>query len=1090
MPYLEATMTSKFAAAAAVLLFLATPSARAAEVFMPRSPALSPDGATVVFGFQGDLWRVPAQGGEAVRLTAHPAYDTAPVFSPDGRSLAFASNRFGDDDVFVVPLEGGPPTRLTFAGTGDVPRAFAPDGRTVYFTSRRLFDYPMSPQIHAVPVTGGQPVRLVDVFADEVATADGRTFVYAEGSTGGGRMRYRGTYQRELFTWTRGGDPAPLTANRGYDSNPMTAPDGRIYWLSDQDAALTANVWTMDADGGGKRQLTFFEGDGVRAASLGLAGRRLVLERGTDLYVFEPGAGEPRRLAITVAADQIENPVVVETKTADAADLAVADDGDELALTIAGEIVLLNREQGGRAVVAMPGPALEQTPSFRPGGADTLLLVGDRDGEDAVYLLVSGDPQEPLLRKARRHELVRLTDGDVPCGRATWSPDGRRIAYVRGLGDLHVMKADGSGDETLVRHWDLDSFAWSPDSRWLAFGRADRDFNTDIWLVPAEGGEAVNVTRHPAYDENPVWSPDGRRLYWSTTRHAHDPGDRGHDVYALYLTLADHERTREEWEIEQKSRDDKKKDGDKDKDKDKDKEKEKIVVAVDFQDIHLRGRRLTNLPDDERPVAADPHGDRVYFLAQRGEASDLWSVDRFGEDRKAVTEGDTKPRRLRLDAKGKTFTYLKGGKPATTPADGGKTETVSFTARLTIDRPAVRLRVMDEAWRTLRDRFYDPDMHGVDWPGLRGKYAAWVKGVAHDTDFGDVMNLMLGELNASHMGFRPGWEPIGNYGDDGWLGLEFDSAHDGEGLKVARVLRNGPCDRARCRLQPGDLLLSVDGRPVGRDASLESALENGAGVPAWLTVRRGREQLEFQAVPQKWAEERQLQYHETERERRARAEQRSDGRVGYVHIQGMGLGEVERFQQELFAAADGKEALVIDVRDNGGGWTTDLLLTMLTQPVHAFTISRDGEVGYPQTERQPFYRWSKPVAVICNEGSYSNAEIFSHAMQTIGRGPVVGAETGGNVISTGGFGNRYRGFVRLPFRGWWIWGDAVRTERNGRPQEAKRDGAGCVPDVPVALTPADRLHRRDPQLDRAVDLMLEAADAERRKPQPEPRAEG
>jgi tricorn protease len=201
----------------------------------------------------------------------------------------------------------------------------------------------------------------------------------------------------------------------------------------------------------------------------------------------------------------------------------------------------------------------------------------------------------------------------------------------------------------------------------------------------------------------------------------------------------------------------------------------------------------------------------------------------------------------------------------------------------------------------------------------------------------------------------------------------------------------------------------------------------------------------------------------------------------------MGWGEVERFEQNLFAAADGKEALIIDVRNNGGGWTTDLLLTILTQPVHAYTIPRDGDIGYPQTERQPFYRWSKPIAVICNEGSYSNAEIFSHAIKTIGRGPVVGWETGGNVISTSGFGNRYEGYIRLPFRGWYVWGDKKNPQRNHKNQEGVHELTGFIPDYPVKLTPADRLNGRDPQLQKAIDLMVEAADAEKAKPQREDR---
>ncbi|MBU1677023.1 hypothetical protein KKA85_14740, partial [bacterium] len=905
-----------------------------------------------------------------------------------------------------------------------------------------------------------------------------------------GRQRYRGSYQRELYRWTRGGDPVRLTENRGYDTHPMVAPDGRIYWLGDMDETRTANVWTMDADGGGKRQLTRFAGDGVRAAALSADGSLIVLEQGLHLHALATTGGDPVRLRIDVAADAIENPVVVENRSGEAAELAVSDDGDEFAMVIDGEIVLVNRKLGGRATVPVPGPWREADIALRPGGADTLLLVTDRGGEDTVCLLVSDDDDQKLLRSARRHRLVELTDGKRPCARPAWSPDGERIAYVGGNGDLRVMDADGKHDKSLSASWNLNDFAWSPDGRWLAYARFDPDYNSDIWIVPGEGGEPVNVTRHPEYDEDPVWSPDGTMLAWNTTRHNHAPDRRDTDVYFLYLREEDHDRTRERWEILQKTRDDEPAKGDDagdDETDDEAKAEEKIEVVIDFDEIHLRGRRLTSLPGSEYVQAIDPHGDRIYFTANVGDERDLYSVDRFGEDRKAVTTGGVEPAAVHLDAKLKILAFLKGGAPATIGADGGEVESTDFTARLTVDRPAVRLRTLDEAWRTLRDRFYDPDMHGVDWPAMRAKYGAWVAHAACDVDFGDVMNLMLGELNASHMGYRPGWDSPGDYGDDGWLGLEFDRAHTGRGLKVARVLIDGPCDMAPDRVRVGDVLLGVDGRAVGRDASLEAALETRADLPTWLLLERGGDELEFQVAPTGWRSIQVLNHRDAERAKRAYTEERSDGRVGYVHIQGMGFAEVERFQQSLFAAADGKEALVIDVRDNGGGWTTDLLLTILTQPVHAFTVGRDGEAGYPQVERQPFYRWSQPVAVICNEGSYSNAEIFSHAIKTLGRGPVVGVETGGNVISTGAFRNRYRGYVRLPGRGWYVWGDETHPERNGKPQEARHELTGCLPDHVVELTPADRLHDRDPQLDKAVALMLEAADAELRKPRRMPR---
>jgi tricorn protease len=1082
-------------------------SALATEVFMPRHPAVSPDGQLVVFSFQGDLWSVPVGGGQATRLTAHEAYDSRPVFSPKGDLLAFASNRYGDYDVYTMPVKGGAPQRLTFSAVSEAPDAFSPDGKTIYFASRRLFEYPMGSQIHAVPTAGGTPYRVVDIFGDEVATADGETFIIAEGRVKPQRLRYRGSYQREIYSWREGSDPVRLTENRGYDIEPMVAPDGRIYWIGDQNDAKCFNIYTMNADGSDKKQLTSYKDDGIRAASLSADGKTMVFERATSIYSLElkpeGKAGKPREMKIEVAADLIENPVVIENKTAGAEELAVSSDGEEFALVIEGEIVLVSKELGGRSNVAIPGAHRERHISFKPGTADTLLFVTDRFGEDQVCLLISADEEDPTLRTAREFKIIQLTDHKRPATEPLWSPEGDRILYTRGNGDLRVMDADGDNDKALHESWSVGGYSWSPDGRWVAYSHSDNNFNSEIMIIPSEGGDPVNVTMHPDYDNGPVWSADGTMLAWTSHRHSTSPSNPTTDVFFLYLQRELDERTKEEWEIWEKTRDKKKdkKPGKKGKGEDEEKkdeekedgdkeeadEEEKLEVVIDFEDIHLRSRRLTSKVGSETVVAIDPKGDRIYFVGRQSGETDLFSVNRFGEEEEQVTKGNTRPRSIALDEKGKKFFFLQRGKPSWTKADGGKVESTDFTARLVIDRPAVRLQVLDEGWRMIRDRFYDPGMHGVDWRKMRKKYGEWATKVAHDVDFGDVVNFMLGELNASHMGYYPRWESIGDYGTDGYLGLEFSDRSDRGGLVVDAVLPHGPCDKVQSRLLPGDKLLEVDGLKVGTQENLYRALETKADLPLWLMVEREGEEMEFQVVPVGYGTIRNLAYQKMEKEKRSFTENASAGRVGYVHIQGMGWSEVQRFEQNLYAAAHDKEALVIDVRNNGGGWTTDLLLTILTQPEHAYTIPRDGEIGYPQPERQPFVRWSKPIAVICNEGSYSNAEIFSHAIKTIGRGPVVGWETGGNVISTGGFGNRYNGYIRMPYRGWYVWGDEKNPERNHKNQEGVHDLPGFLPDYPVWLSPADRLHGRDPQLQKAIELMIEAADAEKKKPQREDR---
>ncbi|MEZ4388230.1 MAG: S41 family peptidase [Candidatus Krumholzibacteriia bacterium] len=1065
------------------------PVLRAEPAVFPRRPAISPDGATVVFTSQGDLWRVAATGGRAERLTAHPAYDRDPVFSPDGTRLAFASDREGSFDVYVMPAAGGRPERLTFAPSDDIPQDWSGDGRLVYFSAVRPWRYPVREQIQQVPVDGGTPTRVFDLFAGEVAVQpDGPGVYLTVGADRFGRVGYRGTYQPDVWWYVPGAAPERLTDGLGYDTDPMWGPAGSLYWRAEDDQTHAFNIWRLDRATGERRRLTDFREEGVRNARLSRDGRRLVCEAGEDLWIMDTADAKLRKLVIDLAADEITAARTSDVVSGDADELAVADDGDELAMVIRGEVVLVNRELEGRATVLLPSPWRESDAAFRPGSADTLLIVSDREEEDGVPysrigLIVSDDPEQTTLRLAERHRVLWLTPAGRECGDPLWSPDGRRIAYREGEGTLMVMDADGSHRRTLYEGWDNPEAAWSPDSRWLAYAVATgEDFNTDIWLVPADGGEPTNVSQHPDYDTGPVWSADGSMLAWNTRRYANQQ-----DVVFCYLTRALHERSREEWEIWQKTRDEKPQGKDKDKDKDEaaDGSASKPPhepIAIDLDDIHLRVQRLTDLPGDERVVAIHPQGDRIVVAATVGGKRDLFTVDRFGEDREALTEGGAGDRAAFLAADGKTVWWLKDGRPARVPLKGGKVETTSFKARLATDRHALRRQVVEETYRTLRDRFYDPDMHGIDWDRQRRKALRLAAAVDHDADFADVMNIMLRSLNASHMGYYPGGR--GDRGGVGWLGLEFDAAHRGPGVRVAQVVPRGPADLDQGGLAAGDVILAVDGVDLAADGNLYDLIARAGGDPVRVRYRRDAAERETVLRPVQWSEVRQRIYDADVRANRRRVEELSDGRVGYVHIQGMGQREVELFERDLYAAAHDKDALVIDVRYNGGGWTTDLLLTILTQPVHAYTVPRGGGFGYPDAERLPLQRWNKPVAVICDESSYSNAEIFSHAIKTLGRGPVVGQTTGGNVISTGGWRTLDGGFVRLPFRGWYVWGDQTHPERNNRNQEH----GGCVPDYLVPRGPAEMLRGEDPQLDKAVSLMQEAArQAARTEPEKRPR---
>ncbi len=1071
-----------------IILLLSFPLAGMAdEVFFPRFPDISPDGKTVVFTFQGDIWTASVDGGQAQRLTANPAYDQFAVFSPDGKSIVFTSNRNGSYDLYIMPSTGGIPERLTFSPATDLAQDWTPDGKTILLKSRHPYEYPVDYQIFTMPASGGTPFRFTEFFANEIVVSpDGKSYLLAIGDNRFGRRGYRGTLQSDIWLWKEGQDPVKITDDPGYDTDPMWAPDGNtVYFRGEDDKSNAFNIWKMNLDGSGRTRLTNFTDKtlGVRNARISESGI-IVFEAEYGIYTFDPTSGKkPVQIKLEAAADLIEKPVVTSTFTSGASDLTADSEGEEYAIIVEGDIVLINKELGGRATVPVPDPARDQNIAFKPGTADTLLFDTDRWGEgkdrvQRVALLISDDKDESLLREAKKWKIEYLTGTDENCFDPQWSPDGKKIAYVSGQGDLMVMDADGGGKKKLFTSPNTPSFSWSPDSRWIAYSVEDNEYNGDIWIIPAKGGEAYNVSQHPDDDFSPKWSKDGRMIAWTTRRH-----DNQYDVYFAYLTKADDQRTKEEWEIWEKTRD---KPNKKDKDEEeKDEDEEEIApedtfeVRIDFDGLYERGRRLTSSPNTETAAAIHPRGDKIFFVRHTDGDASLIAVNRFGKDEETIIE--SLDGGVLFDATAEKFYLIKGGKPAVVGMDGGKVETTDFEALLTIDKPARHLQILDEAYYTLGDWFYDPRMHGVDWAHQRDLVEPIIRNAFTEEDFADGMNLMIRGLNSSHMGYYP---PGRNsaYRTPGFLGLEFDPTYKGKGLKVASVMMDSPADMVKTRILPDDIITEVNGMPVSATENYFRTMVDRDDNPAFVTFKRGGETLTYKLSPTSWSGMFDIAYNQMVKENRAYVEKKSNGKVGYVHIQGMGWAQVELFERDLYAAAHDKDALIIDVRWNGGGWTTDMLLTILTQPEHAYTIGRDGDIGYPQP-RYPMYRWTKPIAVICDENSYSNAEIFSHAIKTIDRGPVVGNITGGNVISTGGWTTQDGGHVRMPFRGFYVWGDKKHPERNNKNQEH----GGAIPDYIVVLTPGDRMHDRDPQLDKATDLMIEAAKEEAMKPTPKPK---
>jgi len=1075
-------MLARLAALIALCLTLgfAPVAAQDTDPFM-RHPSVHPDGDRIAFSYQGDLWTVPVDGGTPERLTIHEAYEGRPRWDPDGNRIAFTSDRFGNDDLYVMDAAGSTPDRLTYHSTGDAIGGWTPDGRILFDTDRTYAQAEWSDEIYAVDGDGGTPDRLLDaVGSSPRMSPDGRFIAFERGYNGTDKKGYEGPADRDVWVYDTEKDSyTQVTAYAGNDHNPVWTGPRTLLYISEQSGTYNVHRLRLTNQGaadGSPEAVTTFDEDGVRALSASRDGSVIAFERRTDLHVIENG-GEPRPLDVTVPADYRFDPTEKMEMSNGLRDYAVAPDGEQIALVLRGELFLMQNETGEPRTTRLTDHSYRDR-SVAWMNDSTLVFSSDRSGNQYdLYRLTSADPEHPGdLYDALQHRVERLTDTPEDERVLAMAPNHDRVAFRRGAmtpygeGQL-VTAAVESGaieDETvLVEGWNAPTdVAWSPDSEWLAYSQNNLNFNSDIYIHAADGSEGpVNVSQHPRSDGAPVWSPDGSKLGFVSDRSGNDA-----DIWFVWLQEEDWEKTTRDWEAMEE-----------DEKSDDDESDDPPEVTIDRDDIHDRLERVTALPGGEDDPVIAEDGDTFYFVggqdagpAEYDSEVDLYRIQWDGSERTRVTEGDVDPSDVRLtpDHSQITFTH-SGGRLARVPTASNELERLAFSASMTVNHEAERTQIFDEVGRALGQGFYDPNFHGDDWNELLEEYRPRALNASTTQDFQDVVNLMLGELNASHMGYYSGDRADTQEEQTGRLGVELDPVANG--VEVQRVVPRSPADREAGTLREGDVITSVDGRSVAEADNFYQLLEGTVEEKVLLSVTGpdGTERTVRIRPTERLDEE---LYREWVEERKALVEEYSDGRLGYVHVEGMNWESFEHFERELYASGHDKEGLIIDVRYNGGGWTTDYLMTVLNVERHAYTVprgatddlERDHEQfrdHYPFGERLPYAAWTKPVAALANENSYSNAEIFSHAFKNLDHGTLVGRPTFGAVISTGGMGLLDGSFVRMPFRAWYVY----QTDENMEHGPAR-------PDIRVDNPPGIKAEGEDPQLRRTVEALLNEGD--------------
>ena len=1061
--------------------------------------AISPDGSTVAFCYKGDIFTVPAQGGKAAQLTTNASYDTHPVWSPDGKSLAFASDRRGSMDVYIVGKEGGVPKRITTHSGNETPIAFLDNGHILFqatlMPDAQAITFPSAqfPQVYLTSTEGGRPSLYSSIPMEDISVgSDGTTLLYHDkkGYEDAWRKHHTSSSTRDIGMSSQNGGKRSytrLTDFNGEDRTPVWSADGQsFYYLSEKSGSF--NVYRRNIDGSGEKQLTHHAKHPVRFLTAADNGTLCYGYNG-EIYTLKEGQ-QPEKLKISIITDQSEQNVIRQIRTYGATEIAVSPEGKEIAFILHGDVFVTATDYRTTKKVT-DTPEQERSLSFSPDGR-SLVYASERDGLWQIYRSSLTEKDEKMFTYATGIKEERLTDNKTTSFQPKFSPDGKKVAYLENRTTLRVLNLENKSAHTVMdgkyeySYSDGDQwFEWSPDSRWLLSGYIGTGGwnNKDVALVNASGnGEIHNLTESGYNDGNAKWVLGGKAMIWKSDRagyRSHGSWGAESDVYIMFFDLDAYERFRmnkeelalaeekEKEEKEKKEKEEKKdKAADKKNKKEKKKDDKKEVEPLEFDLENCRDRiiRLTVNSSHLGDAVLTEKGDKLYYQASFEGGFDLWEHD-LKENRTKILLKNIGYGSLESDKDNKyIFLCTNGG---IRRIDVGKSETkpVDFEAEFNYRPYEERQYIFDHIWKQVLDKFYVADLHGADWNSYRDTYRRFLPHISNNYDFQQMLSEMLGELNGSHTGAR--YYAPGAALSTAALGVFFDDTFTGDGLKIKEIISQGPFAVKKTDVVPGCIIEKIDGQPVLKDTDYYPMLDGKAGKTVRLAIYNPangkRFNVSVKAISQ--GSQSELLYKRWVKRNEKMVEKLSGGRIAYVHVKGMDSPSFRTVYSELLSDRNrNKEAVIVDTRHNGGGWLHDDLATLLSGREYQRFMPRGQYIG-----SDPFNKWLKPSCVLVCEDNYSNAHGFPWVYKELKIGKLIGTPVPGTMTAV-----------------WW--------ERQidpsivfGIPQVGCMDMRGnymenhqLEPDIKVYNSPEKSLEGTDEQLEAAVKEMLKEADANKK----------
>ncbi len=1073
-----------------------------------RQPSLSPDGSKIAFCYAGDVWIVPTGGGEASRITSHASNDSDPIFSPDGTQLAFASQRTGGGNIYTISLQSNhPPKRLTYHDESIPPACWSPDGQWLYFTSDYDGIRGASYKIH---IDGGTPIQIAgdprETHYNLAISPDGKTLAFNNNGSQWWRHGQHPSGHSDI--WIVGeavgaDDHRRLTQYLGKNLRPMwNADDTGLYYLSDRDGE--ENIWYMTREGDAAvEQVTHFADGRVLRPSISADGQWIVFERDFQIWRLNLESRMSEPVKITLQTDEKLTPIQHHSYASGINEFELAPDGKKVAFIVHGEVFadLADKgdkvKKGGDSFKVTDTPFRESQVRWHPE-SDRVVYISDRTGHNEVF-------QYHFKKRVE----TQLTDSPEQKYTPKFSPDGKWLAYIQVPLNPDITRSDGEiwlmnteteekrsfiTDQVFIGVPQPTEFEWSPDSQWLAFIATDTHFFSNLYVqhIEADAPKQLTFLSNISTDDI-LWAPNGKFIIFNTGQYRAEsqiarvdlkpiqPVFKEEDFDRLFREEKPDKPQPPEAESSEKAETDSGAESSEDSENEQDgesqqaKKPEKKIepVEIEFEGIKYRLRFLTDFKLNASAESIRPNSKTLIFRAAMTGQPNLWSLsleeDKRGELPKQLTGTASGKGNVHFIPNGKRFYYTDGGRihAVGLGEDGAKegdAKALDTRAEVEVNFHLEKLQAFDEAWGLIRDGFYDPQFHGCDWEQIRQIFRPMIEGVQTQAEFRELLNLMVGELNASHLG-------AGGRTDnapDSFLGVDFDREsleRDGH-FKISAIIPESPLTLPEEPGQVGEYIVAVD----------EVALDRGVNLPEQLQRKQGRRVTvklndkpelegarELTVQPIDSGQHRNLRYKEWVRWNEAYVHEKSRRRLGYVHIREMSYQAYLQFIADLDTETHDREGVVLDVRFNPGGHIAPFILDVLHRRAYTQSNYR-GLISTTDTNLAGNRILEQPVILITNEHSGSNAEMFSEGFRKLGLGKVVGMPTAGAVIWTWGWALLDGTVFRLPrLRVSTLEGE--NTEGTARPV-----------DLQVDRPLGEAAQGIDSQLDVAVEQLLAQID--------------